>query len=50
METLFEKLQKPLRYYNIFFNAIDNLRTIKRQISNFIMMDIGDLDVILGIL
>ncbi len=50
IETLFEKLQKPLRCYNILFNAIDNLQTTKHQILNFIMIDIDDLDMILKIL
>ena len=50
VEVLFEKLQKSLGYCNIFFNVIDNLRTIKHQMSNFIVMDIGDLDMILRIL
>jgi len=50
IEILFKKLQKLLRYYNILFNIIDNLRRIKRQISNFTMIDIGNLDIILKIL
>ncbi len=50
MEILFKKLQKLLKCCNIFFNAIDNLQTIKHQMSNFIIMDIGDLDIILKIL
>ncbi len=50
IKTLFEKFQKLLKYYNIFFNVINNLRTIKRQILNFIMIDIGDLNIILKIL
>ena len=50
VEVLFEKLQKSLGCCNIFFNVIDNLRTIKHQMSNFIVMDIGDLDMILRIL
>ena len=50
IEILFRKLQELLKYYNIFFNTIDNLRTIKCQILNFIIMDIGDLDIILKIL
>ncbi len=50
METLFEEFQKLLKYYNIFFNIIDNLQIIKCQMSNFIMIDIGDLNMILKIL
>ena len=50
METLFKKLQKPLKYYNIFFNIINNLQIIKYQISNFIMINIDDLNIILKIL
>ena len=50
VETLFGKLQEPLRCYNILFNTTDNLRTTKRQVSNFTVIDIGNLDIILGIL
>ncbi len=50
IETLFKEFQELLKYYNIFFNIIDNIRTIKHQISNFIMIDIGDLNMILKIL
>jgi len=50
IKTLFKEFQKLLKCYNILFNAIDNLRTIKHQISNFIMIDIGDLNIILRIL
>jgi len=50
VEALFGKLQELLKCCNIFFNVIDNLRTTKCQMSNFIVMDIGDLDIILGIL
>ncbi len=50
VKTLFREFQESLRYYNIFFNVIDNLRTTKYQISNFTMIDIGDLNIILRIL
>ncbi len=50
IETLFKEFQKPLKYYNIFFNVINDLQTTKHQISNFIMIDIGDLNIILEIL
>jgi len=50
IEILFGEFQKPLECYNILFNVIDNLRTIKHQILNFIIIDIDDLNVILKIL
>jgi len=50
IETLFEELQELLRYCNIFFNIIDDLQTTKHQISNFIMIDINNLNIILKIL
>ncbi|HYT43287.1 MAG TPA: hypothetical protein VEP90_13200 [Methylomirabilota bacterium] len=50
METLFGELQEPLECYDILFNITDDLRTTKRQMSNFTIIDIGDLNMILGIL
>ena len=50
VEALFGELQEPLGCCDIFFSAIDDLRATKRQVSNFTVMDIGNLDVILRIL
>jgi len=50
VEILFGKLQKLLKCCDILFNVIDNLRAIKHQMSNFIIIDIGDLNIILKIL